>query len=89
VFYSNVLVCGRGDLLLMCPESQSGELNVLNYNTWFTEKKDPETVLFVWDGTEFEGFEAYRSSTGQDAKSRFTDPGFANPLATNFNRKAR
>jgi hypothetical protein len=88
-FEENVFYCGRGDLLLMCPDSQAGELNVLDRNTWYSENKDPGSVLFYWDGREYQGFKAYQAGSQQDAKSRFADPGFVNPAATNFQRKAR
>lgn len=84
---SNIFVCGSADLLLMCPDSGSGEMNTLNYNIWHSEKGDPTSVMFVWDGRELQGFKAYALNTGQDAKGRFINPGFIDPAATNFARK--
>jgi len=85
--YSNIFVCGSGDLLLMCPDSGAGEMNHLNHNIWHSERGDQTTVTFVWDSREIQGFKAYVLTTGQDAKGRFINPGFIDPAATNFARK--
>ena len=84
---SNIFVCGSGDLLLMCPDSGSGEMNHLNHNIWHSERGDASSVMFVWDAREIQGFKAYVLTTGQDAKGRFLNPGFIDPAATNFARK--
>ena len=57
--------------------------NTIDYNLWFADA-GAAAARFVWNGTEYAGFAAYRAATGQDAHSLFADPLLANPGAGDF-----
>ncbi len=76
IFYSNTQ-----NVLLY---SESGNVNNdLDFNLWFTEAGEAQ-AQFVWNGSRYVGFTAYRSSTGQDASSLFADPQFKDPANGDF-----
>jgi len=52
--------------------------NTLDHNLWYTDA-GAGAGEFVWNGTSYGGFAAYRSGTGQDSSSLFADPLFVDP----------
>ncbi|MDW8344746.1 MAG: right-handed parallel beta-helix repeat-containing protein [Verrucomicrobiae bacterium] len=76
VVAGNIIVSTAQNLLL---SSISGSRsNRLDYNLWYCPGGS-NTARFVWRGTTYTGFNAYRTGSQQDAHSQF-----ANPLLTNF-----
>ena len=64
--------------------SESGNTNnQLDYNLWYAEA-GPDAALFVWKNTEYQGFAAYQSGSGQDPSSLFADPALVDPDAADF-----
>lgn len=85
VVENNIFYCGAQNRLL---NSQEGnQANDLDYNLWFSEA-GAGAVDFSWNGTDYSGFESYRSATTQDANSVFADPAFRAAASTNFSLAA-
>ncbi len=64
--------------------SEAGNVNnTLDYNLWYTEA-GAGSAEFVWQGTSYGSFAAYRAATGQDASSLFADPAFSDAAAGDF-----
>ncbi|MBU0676541.1 MAG: right-handed parallel beta-helix repeat-containing protein [Verrucomicrobia bacterium] len=79
---NNIFFCGPQDWIVVSWEGNSN--NSLDYNLYFSASGDSNDATFVWNGTEHNGFQTYRSGTGQDAHSKWTDPQFVDAAATNF-----
>jgi cysteine-rich repeat protein/parallel beta-helix repeat protein len=77
---NNVFYGTAQNRLLYSDEGNVG--NVLDYNLWFTPGAAP--AEFVWNGEEYGDFAAYQAGTGQDAHSRFLDPGLVDPAGQDF-----
>lgn len=78
VVRNNVFVANSQNLLL---SSWDGNVNnVLDYNVWWAPAGAGGGV-FIWNGTSYGGFAAYRAGTGQDASSLFADPLLVDPAA--------
>lgn len=76
VVAGNVIVSTAQNLFLT---SITGSLsNRLDYNIWYCPGGS-NVAQFVWRGTTYTNFTAYRSGSQQDAHSQFADP-----LLTNF-----
>jgi cysteine-rich repeat protein len=72
----NNLFAGTQNVLLA---SWGGNINnTLDYNLWHAPAGSA-AAQFVWNGTIYAGFSAYRSATGQDAASLFADPALVDP----------
>ncbi len=64
--------------------SENGNIdNTLDYNLWYTEAGS-NAAEFVWQDTSYQGFDAYRSGSGQDPNSLFADPELVDPNASDF-----
>ncbi|MBI4929821.1 MAG: T9SS type A sorting domain-containing protein [Bacteroidetes bacterium] len=50
--------------------------NVLNYNCWFTPNNNANNISVDWRGTNYSTFSSYKSGTGQEANSFYSDPAF-------------
>jgi cysteine-rich repeat protein len=81
VVENNLFYATAQNLLLQSDAGNTG--NTIDYNLWFADA-GAAAARFVWNGTEYAGFAAYRAATGQDAHSLFADPGLANPGAGDF-----
>jgi cysteine-rich repeat protein len=57
--------------------------NTLHHNVWHTDD-GAAAAVFIWNGELHQGFDAYRTATGQDAASLFTAPGLADPDGGDF-----
>jgi len=78
---NNLFYATAQNLLLQSDAGNTG--NTLDYNLWFADA-GAGVVRFVWNGTEYTGFGAYRSATMQDGHSVFADPALADPGAGDF-----
>ena len=81
VVENNLFYATAQNLLLQSDAGNTG--NTIDYNLWFADA-GAAAARFVWNGTEYAGFAAYRAATGQDAHSLFADPGLANPGGGDF-----
>jgi len=61
--------------------------NTMNSNVYYSEAED-ESGIWIWQNIEIVGLEAFRT-TGNDTKSVFADPLFANPSADDFSVMAK
>jgi cysteine-rich repeat protein/parallel beta-helix repeat protein len=78
----NLFVSTAQDLLI---ESDAGNIgNALDYNLFFS----PGAPQFVWNGTAYAGFAAYRAGAVQDAHSLFTDPVLVDAAGGDFHLTA-
>ena len=68
-FRGNVVV-GTGERPLLLVEKFAGADNVFAGNTWFSERGAAKSV-FVWRGKWLEGFEKFKSTSGQGQGSKF------------------
>ncbi|HXJ36617.1 MAG TPA: right-handed parallel beta-helix repeat-containing protein [Candidatus Eisenbacteria bacterium] len=76
VVANNVFASAAASRLVDSDAGNTG--NQLDYNLWWA----PGSVAtFVWNGTEYATFAAYRAGTGADAHSQLADPLLANPAA--------
>jgi cysteine-rich repeat protein len=71
VVRNNVIVATAQGRLVTSDDGNVGTL--LDYNLWFTPG-GASAAEFMWNGTLYAGFAAYRAATGEDASSLFTDP---------------
>lgn len=78
---NNIFYCGAQNRLLASQEGN--QANSLDYNLFFSEA-GADAVAFSWNGTDYTGFESYRSATTQDTHSVFADPAFIAAASTNF-----
>lgn len=53
--------------------------NVLDYNLWYTPAGDPAQLTVNWRGTTYASLAAYQAGTGQEAHSRYAEPGLVAP----------
>jgi cysteine-rich repeat protein len=78
---NNVVVSATQDLLVY---SDAGNMNNdLDYNLWDAPTGE-SGARFVWNGTEFAGFDTYRAGTGQDDASVFANPVLVDPETGDF-----
>ncbi|GIW40950.1 MAG: hypothetical protein KatS3mg076_1527 [Candidatus Binatia bacterium] len=74
----NNIFAGTQNVLLF---SWAGNLNnTLDYNVWHAPGGSG-SAEFVWNGTSYVGFDAYRSATAQDGSSLFADPSLVDPAS--------
>jgi cysteine-rich repeat protein len=78
---NNLFSATPQNLLLQSDAGNTG--NTIDYNVWFVDA-GAAAARFVWNGTEYAGFAAYRAGTGQDAHSLFADPALADAAAGDF-----
>ncbi len=78
VVRNNVIVATAQHRLVTSDGGNVG--NTLDYNLWFTPG-GAAAAEFMWNGTLYTGFTAYRGATGEDASSLFTDPALVDPTA--------
>jgi len=78
VFKNNILYGSSQGLLVNNFTSSEPNPASLDYNLYYSVV-GTDNATFVWNGVTYTGFSSYRSSTGQDAHSKFADPQFLNP----------
>ncbi|MCB1229633.1 MAG: right-handed parallel beta-helix repeat-containing protein [Verrucomicrobiae bacterium] len=77
VFRNNIVV-GRADSKKSLLSSENrDQSNDFDFNLWFQPGADPENTKFVWGGKTYQGFAAFRDSTGLGARSYPVDPKLA------------
>ena len=76
IFYAN-------DQNLLIASAAGNVNNAIDYNLWHTDAGE-SGASFVWNGTVYGSFSAYKSGTGQDSHSAFDNPVFANVTAADF-----
>ncbi len=85
IFRNNIVVAGEQNILLSSWEGN--ENNILDYNCW-QPHEEPSDGLFIWNGTEYASFEAYRAATGQDGHSIDGDPMLLDTSSLDFHLTA-
>ncbi len=81
IIENNIIYAGAQGILL---SSWAGNINnILNYNCW-VPSSEPHPEMFIWNGTAYNTFDAYRSATGQDQQSIKTDPKFIDTTSFDF-----
>ncbi|MBI3766962.1 MAG: right-handed parallel beta-helix repeat-containing protein [Deltaproteobacteria bacterium] len=78
VVRNNVIVATAQHRLITSDDGNVGTM--LDYNLWFTPG-GASAAEFMWNGTLYAGFAAYRAATAEDASSLFADPLLATPDA--------
>ena len=79
---NNIIFTGPQAILL---SSWAGnENNTLDYNCWFSETN----YSFIWNGNQYNSFNAYQSATGQDTNSIQENPRFAYPANADFHLRS-
>ncbi|MCP4215611.1 MAG: hypothetical protein GY765_13235 [bacterium] len=81
VIKNNIVYCDSQNLALN--SGSGGVNNTLDYNLWYGTAGE-SGVSFVWQGTEYTSWQAYKNASGQDGNSLFSDPLFTNATAKNF-----
>ncbi|MFN0157892.1 MAG: right-handed parallel beta-helix repeat-containing protein [Bacteroidota bacterium] len=71
----NNIVYGTAQNILLSTTVGTVNQNVLDHNLWFADA-GIDAATFVWDGVPLTGFSQYRSTTGQDMYSIFSNPLF-------------
>jgi cysteine-rich repeat protein len=85
VVRNNIFVSTGQNLLLL---SEAGNVNnQLDYNL-FHAAAGAAAARFVWQGTAYAGFAAYRAGSGQDAHGLFADPLLRDPAAGDVHLRA-
>ncbi|GMX66123.1 right-handed parallel beta-helix repeat-containing protein [Paenibacillus elgii] len=82
---NNIMVAGASNILIY-NEYTKNSGNVVDYNLYFAPGGN-SNATWTWKNKEYTGFAAYKSGTGNDAHSKFADPGFVNASANNFHLK--
>lgn len=81
VVRSNVFYATGQNTLLV---SEYGNVNTqLDFNVWWADA-GAAAARFSWNATQYVGFAAYRSGTGQDAGSTFSNPLLVAPASADF-----
>jgi cysteine-rich repeat protein len=81
VVRNNVFWATDQNILLSSYGGNTG--NSLHHNLWFTDD-GAAAAVFIWNGELHQGFDAYRTATGQDAASLFAAPGLVDPDGGDF-----
>lgn len=85
VVRSNVVYATGQNKLLV---SEYGNVNTqLDFNVWWVDA-GAAAARFSWNATEYVGFAAYESGTGQDAGSTFANPLLVAPASGDFHLAA-
>lgn len=81
----NIVVAGKQNLLIGNPTlTNSG--SVFDYNLYFAAAGATDSD-WQWLGSDLTGFADYRTTTGNDSHSLFSDPLFLNPRKLDFHLK--
>jgi hypothetical protein len=70
---ANTFVANDQGLLMVNPYTENTN-NVVDGNTWWAKGVAPAAASFQWKTVTYDGFEAYRSATGNDRHGRYADP---------------
>jgi len=70
----NNIIYGNGLGYFISGEFADGSGNAVNSNLYFAPAG--LSVRFMWNGVEYSSFSSYRTGTGNDAASQFSDPQF-------------
>ncbi|GIW44497.1 MAG: hypothetical protein KatS3mg077_1779 [Candidatus Binatia bacterium] len=81
VVRNNLVVAGKQNLLLVTTPGATN--NTLDYNLWFGPTSESQS-RWVWQDEALTGFAAYRTRSGQDSHSQFTDPSLRAPAEGDF-----
>ncbi|MFD0695990.1 choice-of-anchor Q domain-containing protein [Paenibacillus sp. GCM10027628] len=80
IIKNNIMVASSSNVLIY-NEYTKNSGNVVDYNLYFSPGGSSNST-WTWKNTEYTGFSAYKSGTGNDAHSLFIDPKFVN-VSTN------
>ncbi len=78
---NNIVRAGPQNLLIAAGPGSSG--NTFDHNLYFADTV-AQSAVFDWEETLYTGFENYRSATGQDAASLYSDPLLDDPDGGGF-----
>jgi hypothetical protein len=73
---NNIFYCTQENNLLYAEQGQPGY--VFNYNTFYCNDGN-DLIYFDWNGTAYEGFNAFTAGTGSNVQSQFANPLFMSP----------
>ncbi|NOX61536.1 MAG: DUF1565 domain-containing protein [Chloroflexi bacterium] len=82
VIENNIVVANDQGLLIGNPFTQN-QNNIVDYNLYYSPLGAAENE-WQWRNVSYQGFDAYRQATGNDAHSLFADPRFLKASALDF-----
>lgn len=80
VFENNVVYTNGQNVLLTMLDIQPQEDNLINYNCWYTPSGNSNNIIIYWGENTYHSMTAYKSNTGQDSNSIFTNPAFGSMI---------
>ena len=81
VVENNVFYSTAQNVLVHSDEGNTS--NTLNYNLWYTDA-GAASAQFLWNGTLYSSFAAYRAGTAEDGNSAFGNPLLVAPANADF-----
>ncbi|MGI9240595.1 MAG: right-handed parallel beta-helix repeat-containing protein [Verrucomicrobiales bacterium] len=81
---NNIFVAGRRNVYIIVNNGNNSGIT-LDYNLYYSSSAtSPDRGEWIWNGSFQDGFDEWRSTTGQDANSLYVNPQFSDYEASDF-----
>ena len=77
--FNNNIVFSNSNLPIIDHSTSTGSNNIFNYNLYYTNSN----AIWYWGTHNYNAFNDFQNSSGQDSNSFFEDPLFINPINRN------